>query len=63
MLERRPQSGPETVRRTLMSTARDLGPRGVDPMLWAGLVDAYKALTAVTSQAVSSNIRHVNKLR
>ena len=63
MLERRPNLDPETVRRTLMSTARDLGPRGVDPMFGAGLVDAYKALTAVTSQAVSSNIRHVNKLR
>jgi subtilisin family serine protease len=63
MLERQPNLDPDTVRRTLMSTARDLGPRGIDPMYGAGLVDAYKALTAVTSQAVSSNIRHINKLR
>jgi subtilisin family serine protease len=55
MLERQPNLDPEAVRRTLMSTARDLGPRGVDPQFGAGLVDAYKALMAVSSKAVSSN--------
>ena len=30
-----------------MSTARDLGPRGVDPLFGAGLVDAYKALMSL----------------
>jgi len=55
MLERQPNLDPEAVRRTLMSTARDLGPRGVDPQFGAGLVDAYKALMAVSPQAVSSN--------
>jgi subtilisin family serine protease len=55
MLERQPNLDPEAVRRTLMSTARDLGPRGIDPLFGAGLVDAYKALMAVSPQAVRSN--------
>jgi hypothetical protein len=57
MLERQPNLDPETVRRTLMSTARDLGPRGVDPQFGAGLIDAYKALMAVSPQTVSSDTR------
>src|SRR5205823_6078042 len=31
LLERNPGLDPETVRRTLMTTARDLGPKGIDP--------------------------------
>jgi subtilisin family serine protease len=57
MLERQPNMGPETVRRTLMTTARDLGPKGVDTQFGAGLVDAYRALMAVTPQAISTNMR------
>jgi hypothetical protein len=54
MLERKPGLDPETVRRILMSTARDLGPRGVDPQFGAGLVDAYKALMALKPETVGS---------
>jgi subtilisin family serine protease len=51
LLERRPDLEPEAVRRTLMATARDLGPRGLDPQYGAGLVDAYQALLAVGATA------------
>jgi subtilisin family serine protease len=48
MLERNSDLGPTAVRRLLISTARDLGPRGVDPEFGAGLVDAYGAVLSVT---------------
>jgi hypothetical protein len=44
MLERRPDLDPQSVRKILMTTARDLGPTGVDPQFGAGLVDAYQAV-------------------
>jgi len=40
------------VRRALMKTARDLGPRGIDPQFGAGLVDAYGALLSVSPVTV-----------
>jgi subtilisin family serine protease len=46
MLERNPDLDPEAVRRALVATARDLGPRGPDPLFGAGLVDAYAAVLA-----------------
>jgi len=50
MLERKPDLGPDGVRKALMATARVLGPRpknGVDPQFGAGLVDAYAAIRAL----------------
>jgi subtilisin family serine protease len=47
MLERNPSLTPEAVRRALMSTARDLGNPGMDPLFGAGLVDAYQAIMSV----------------
>ena len=47
MLERRPNLSPDAVRRILMSTAKDLGPKGRDDQFGAGLVDAFQAITAV----------------
>jgi subtilisin family serine protease len=47
MLERRPNLSPDAVRRILMSTAKDLGPKGRDDQYGAGLVDAFQAITAV----------------
>ena len=47
LLELRPHLGHDEVRRILMSTARDLGPRGVDPQFGAGLVDAYRAVRSI----------------
>jgi Subtilase family len=55
MLERNPGLDPDAVRRALMSTARDLGPRGVDSQFGAGLVDAYRALLSVLPAAPSAD--------
>jgi hypothetical protein len=47
LIERRPELTHEDARRILMSTARDLGPPGVDPHFGAGLVDAYRAVLSI----------------
>jgi subtilisin family serine protease len=60
LLERKPDLSPADVRRLLMATAADLGPRGRDDMFGAGLIDAVRAVTeagpkpveAVSSSAV-----------
>ena len=46
MLARNPSLKPDDVRRILMVTAKDLGPKGFDKDYGAGLVDTYKALMA-----------------
>lgn len=51
MLERNPGLNPEAVRRALISTARDLGAPGIDPLFGAGLVDAYQAVLSVMPAA------------
>jgi hypothetical protein len=47
LLERNPSLTPAQVRKLLMDTAKDLGPKGRDRDFGAGLVNALKALTAV----------------
>jgi subtilisin family serine protease len=47
LLERRPDLGPAGVRKALTATARDLGPKGIDPQFGAGLVDAYQAILSL----------------
>jgi Subtilase family/Fervidolysin N-terminal prodomain len=54
MLERNPGLTPAAVRRALMSTARDLGPRGMDATFGAGLVDAYQAVLSVVPAAAAA---------
>jgi subtilisin family serine protease len=44
LLERRPDLTPDAVRKILISTARDLGPRGRDDQFGAGLADAFNAI-------------------
>jgi subtilisin family serine protease len=46
LLERNPSLTPAEVRRILIGTAKDLGPKGRDPGFGAGLVDALRALVA-----------------
>jgi len=51
MLERNPGLSHDAVRRALISTARDLGTPGLDPLFGAGLVDAYQAIMSVLPAA------------
>ncbi len=50
LIERNPSLTPEDVRRILMRTAKDLGPRGRDRDFGAGLVDAFQAVRAAGSK-------------
>jgi len=45
ILERKRDLKPDAVRKILVSTAKDLGPKGRDIYFGAGLADAYQALT------------------
>jgi subtilisin family serine protease len=47
MLERKPDLDPDSVRKALVATARDLGPKGLDSQFGAGLVDAYQAVLSI----------------
>ena len=44
LIAQKPSRTPEEIRAILMSTAKDLGPKGIDPQFGAGLVDPLKAL-------------------
>jgi hypothetical protein len=64
LLERKPDLGYDGVRKALTATARDLGPKGIDPQFGAGLVDAYRAIlslepatTGTTAKAVPAASR------
>ena len=46
MIERKPGLTPDQARGILLSTAKDIGAPGRDPMFGAGLADAYAALMA-----------------
>jgi hypothetical protein len=45
---------PDEVRDILMSTARDLGPKGRDDQFGAGLVDAMAALSAIAPASIDT---------
>jgi subtilisin family serine protease len=47
VLQRTPQLTPDAVKRVLLSTAHDLGPKGRDDQFGAGLMDAFQAVSAV----------------
>jgi subtilisin family serine protease len=53
LLEREPGLAPDSVRRILLSTARDLGPAGRDKDFGAGLADAYEAVRSIRSEAIA----------
>jgi subtilisin family serine protease len=47
ILQRKPQLTPDAVKKVLLSTAHDLGPKGRDDQFGAGLMDAFMAVNAV----------------
>jgi subtilisin family serine protease len=61
MLERKSDLTPDQVRGILMATAKDLGPKGRDPLFGAGLADAYGALMAEEAPATASMPRPVER--
>jgi subtilisin family serine protease len=61
MLERKSDLTPDQVRGILMATAKDLGPKGRDPLFGAGLADAYAALLAEDAPAMASAPRPVER--
>ena len=54
MLDRKGDLTPDNVRDILMATAKDLGPKGRDPLFGAGLADAYGALMLEQTPATAS---------
>jgi subtilisin family serine protease len=54
ILERRPKLLPDAARRVLLTTAKDLGPKGRDDQFGAGLIDAYQAIMALEPKAAST---------
>ena len=46
VIERRPDLAPDAVKKLLLATARDLGPKGRDDQFGAGLMDAFQAVSA-----------------
>jgi subtilisin family serine protease len=60
LLEAKPDLTPQAVRKTLLSSARDLGPKGRDDQFGAGLADAYGAVQALTASALSAPVANVS---
>jgi len=54
MIARNPQMSSADIRATLMSTARDLGPKGRDDQFGAGQVDAFSAVSTVVPAPVAA---------
>jgi len=47
LLQRKPQLTADAVKKVIMSTARDLGPKGRDDQFGAGLIDAFQAVNSI----------------
>jgi len=45
---------PDAARRILLSTAKDLGPKGRDDQFGAGLIDAYQAIMSLEPKAANT---------
>jgi hypothetical protein len=54
MLDRKPDLPPAAVRKMLEVSARDLGPKGRDPLFGYGLVDAYRAVMAAEGKPIDA---------
>ena len=51
LLQRKPNLTPDGVRKALLSTATDLGPKGRDDQFGAGLANAYRAVRSLDKSA------------
>jgi hypothetical protein len=51
LLDAKPGLTPQAVRKALLSTARDLGPKGRDDQFGAGLTDAYGAVQSLAASS------------
>ena len=47
VIQRKPELTPDAVKKVLLATAHDLGPKGRDDLFGAGLMDAYQAVNTV----------------
>jgi subtilisin family serine protease len=63
LLETRPALTPQGVRKALLSTARDLGPKGRDDQFGAGLADAYGAVQSLAASPARAPVANVSTAR
>ena len=63
LLELDPRLSPQALKRVLLATSKDLGPKGRDDQFGAGLVDAYRAAQAVSASAERSPATNVSIAR
>jgi hypothetical protein len=59
LLDAKPGLNPQAVRKALLSTARDLGPKGRDDQFGAGLADAYGAVQSLAASPANAPIANV----
>jgi subtilisin family serine protease len=60
LLEAKPGLTPQAVRKALLSTARDLGPKGRDDQFGAGLADAYGAVLSLAASPASAPVANAS---
>jgi hypothetical protein len=60
LLETKPGLTPQAVRKALLSSARDLGPKGRDDQFGAGLADAYGAVQSLTASPARAPVANVS---
>jgi subtilisin family serine protease len=60
LLDAKPGLTPPAVRKALLSTARDLGPKGRDDQFGAGLADAYSAVQSLTASPPNAPVANVS---
>src|SRR5262245_9365427 len=63
LLEAKPDLTPQAVRKALLSSARDLGPKGRDDQFGAGLADAYGAVQSLTASPARAPVANVSTAR
>jgi len=63
LLEAKPSLTPQAVRKALLSSARDLGPKGRDDQFGAGLADAYGALQSLAASSARAPVANVSPAR